>query len=364
MPINNWDHDIFFNNRVNIKKLEYITEFDKKIINQVTDININSYQLKNLKVAFPGNNHEKLNIFGNIFIISLDLIMSHFHFLQNQVAQFLVLKKTFPDLKALVVMYGHDEYKKELKDQNRLSQYCYSILSKLDVYDNSILYIDKYKEITIENYFVLDPNYNIFSNDWQLGEINDCPPWFVSHELIKLVKPNHDHEDKIKIFMSRIPENSKTRKQVRSLNKKIIAGKITEEEFFAKNDEVTKTRFKHRFISFEDETMLEKFFKSKGYKIINPGAYSFEDQIKFFEKASHIAGLSGAGFINTIFSPTGANVFILNTSSGYDFDHGHFPRAAGHRVFYLPKIFAAEDQHVKLTGEDIINELEKLSEFL
>lgn len=45
-----------------------------------------------------------------------------------------------------------------------------------------------------------------------------------------------------------------------------------------------------------------------GYEIINPEDYKFEDQVKIFSSATHVAGCLGAGLTNVVFSRQGSSL--------------------------------------------------------
>lgn len=64
----------------------------------------------------------------------------------------------------------------------------------------------------------------------------------------------------------------------------------------------------------DNEIIMENFFKTLGFEIICPEDFgSFEDQIKYFSSVKILAGVTGAGLLNSIFMPRGGTIFELST---------------------------------------------------
>lgn len=365
MTINNWSYDLIFKKRFDSKSIQSSISFESIESKNFFNGGIPTWQIKNIEISFSNSPSNATKIVsGNSFIFSLDLVDSHYHFLANMLGQFLLIKDFVPDIKALPIMHQTDNKIKNLSDQSKISNYVYNVLSNIDVFENSVLYSKDYNKILIENLYIVDPDFSLFVDGSILPHYKQCPTNLIVEKLLLFFNPLHNATSPIKIFISRIPENSKLRKTKKKLEEKISLGKAEEEKFLKLIGEGNLIKLNHRFISFEEEKKLESFFKSQGYKIINPGGLPLEKQIKLFASATHVAGLSGAGFINTIFCPPKANVFILNTSSGYNFDHGLFPMAAGHNVFYIPEIFKSDKDIVKLDAENIICKLQEYREAL
>jgi capsular polysaccharide biosynthesis protein len=76
----------------------------------------------------------------------------------------------------------------------------------------------------------------------------------------------------------------------------------------------------------EDELLLESYFSEKGYKVISPGDYSVEEQIKIFTSSSVIAGAGGSGLTNLLFCNSDTKVILL--TAGNLFGYGGHNRSA------------------------------------
>lgn len=74
-----------------------------------------------------------------------------------------------------------------------------------------------------------------------------------------------------------------------------------------------------KYRRFINEVAIEEIFKGLGFEIVHPEHMSFHEQIKIFSEAEMIAGGSGAGMANIVFSPANAKILI------FTIDHPHFP---------------------------------------
>ncbi len=72
----------------------------------------------------------------------------------------------------------------------------------------------------------------------------------------------------------------------------------------------------HRFIINESEVL--KVLKKHDFVSITLSNYSLSDQIQLFKNAEYVAGLHGAGFVNTIFCSPGTKVLEFKSSTAGD----------------------------------------------
>ena len=71
----------------------------------------------------------------------------------------------------------------------------------------------------------------------------------------------------------------------------------------AENDNINKifiSRGDSENRSYDQERLVSQIFLEAGYEIIRLAEYSVLDQVNMFFNATHIAGLHGAGFVNTV----------------------------------------------------------------
>lgn len=62
-----------------------------------------------------------------------------------------------------------------------------------------------------------------------------------------------------------------------------------------------------------NEAMVEEVFRRHGYAVVYPETLGFADQIGLFRQASHIAGPSGSGMLNAIFSEPGTKILDMES---------------------------------------------------
>jgi len=60
---------------------------------------------------------------------------------------------------------------------------------------------------------------------------------------------------------------------------------------------------------------LETMFSDAGFEFFSPENYSWEDQIKTFSQAKHIAGYSGSGFFNSMFCEKTSSIISIGSDS-------------------------------------------------
>ncbi len=320
-------------------------------VNEAFDESLTIHSLSNVSINFLNNQtNAKKIISGNIFLMDFDYLDSHFHFLSDFLAPYLLLKKHIKDLKLVLVIYNHTGEKLPVSQHTNLSKYCYDILDKLDVYENSVIDLKDYKNLILENVFFTETYYNQYLEkslpqiiEWDYLKSGFC-------EVANALRPHNVGLESKKIFISRMNENNEVRKIKKSLKNKNFNTKKLPKDW--------KIRTEHRYIKLKDEMFLENFFRTKGYDVIDPSSYSLKEQLNIFSNATHVAGLSGAGLINSIFSNHKVKLFILNPSSGYGFDHGEGPKVVGHSVVYIPEISGKGQDITRLSVDEIIERLQ------
>jgi hypothetical protein len=318
------------------------------------------FKITNFSAFFEIHGQDKSkNLFGNFYILDLDSINSHFHFLNDQVGEYLSIKKTVNDLKLLVVAKKIATIKKSLNDHNKTSKVVYDILSKLDMFEGKVINLNKYKSLHIENVFLTQIYWNKYidktiitknSGNHPKTTVGPIRNSFLSEKNLKNIPTR-------KLFISRMNESNRIR-QLRKKYDELSLGDLRTFKIFKTNlGSDLRIKILDRFISLSDEKELEDFFAQNGYEIVNPGSYSFEEQLEMFSSATHVAGISGAAFINTIFCKPGTKVIILNTSSRYNFPHYRWPVEAGMKTLCVPEI--VEGIKKDFSTKDMIKDIEK-----
>jgi len=293
------------------------------------------YQIINFKINDIGGKKKELLV-GNYYLIDLDSFSSHFHFLNDQIGEYLVIKEYIKDLVPIVFSKMSFANEANISDHNKTSKYIYDSFLKVGIGADNIYNLNDFESINIENLFATQKFFNQYLTNEMIPIIGGTNPKYSVPAIKKYFFSTKKSNNK-KLFISRVVENNHARDIRKKLEEKRDTNHKAFLKFKAKLGEDLKIKIFDRYITLEDELFLERFFKDNGYEIINPGEYSLQEQIDMFAEASHVAGLSGAGFINTMFCYPGTKIIILNTSTAYSFPHHKWPRAAGCKVFNVPE---------------------------
>jgi hypothetical protein len=318
------------------------------------------FKIINFSASFENYNQDKdKNLFGNFYILDLDSLNSHFHFINDQIGEYLAIKEIVNDLKLLVVAKRIATNKKSLQDHNKTSKTVYDILSKLDIFEDQVVNLNEYKSLHIENVFLTQIYFNSYLDKSMVFKDSGNHPKTTVGPLrnLFLSEKNLQNASNKKLFISRMNESNRIRQLRKKYDELSLGDLITFKIFKSNLGSDLKIKILDRFISLSDEKELEDFFAKNGYEIINPGDYSLDEQINIFSSASHVAGISGAAFINTIFCKPGTKVIILNTSNRYTFPHYRWPEEAGMKTLCVPEIMygAGKDFSAKDIIEDMVN---------
>lgn len=121
---------------------------------------------------------------------------------------------------------------------------------------------------------------------------------------------------------------------------------------------------------------IEKLFQSSGYELVQLEDLNFQDQIDYFYRATHVAGLHGAGFTNLIFCQPGTRVlelqnyaavttyYMISKQLGFDY-HYVFPEEFDFEAIVDPYLkskqyYLQKLRPVSFSLDYIANELKKI----
>lgn len=318
------------------------------------------FKIINFSTFFENYNEDKAkNLSGNFYILDLDSLNSHFHFLNDQIGEYLSIRESVNDLKLLVLAKKIATTKKPLSDHNKTSKIVYDILSKLEIFEGQVINLNEYKSLNIENVFLTQIHFNKYLDKSMVAKDSGNHPKTTVGSLrnLFLSEKNLQNVPTRKLFISRMNESNRIR-QLRKKYDELSLGDVIPFKIFRSNlGSDLRIKILDRFISLSDEKELEDFFAQNGYEIVNPGSYSFEEQVDMFSSASHVAGITGAAFINTIFCKPGTKVIIINTSNRYTFPHYRWPEEAGMKTLCVPEIIG--DGSKDFSAKDIIEDMKK-----
>jgi hypothetical protein len=335
------------------KTFEESIEIDREMSSPI-------FKIVNFSAFFKNyNQDEAKNLFGNFYILDLDSINSHFHFINDQIGEYLSIKETINDLKLLVVAKKIATSKKPLGDHNKISKIVYDILAKLDIFEDQVVNLNEYKSLHIQNLFLTQIYFNKYVDRNMVAKDSGNHPKKTVGPLRNLLisEKNLQNIPTRKLFISRMNESNRIRQLRKKYDELSLGDARSFKIFKATLGLDLKIKVSDRFISLSDERELEDFFAQNGYEIVNPGSYSLEEQINMFSSASHVAGITGAAFINTIFCKPGTKVIILNTSNRYNFPHYRWPVEAGMKTLCVPEMI--KDGSKDFSTKDMIEDMQK-----
>jgi len=147
-----------------------------------------------------------------------------------------------------------------------------------------------------------------------------------------------------KIYFSRMKQDNRIRKIYELMSNDGCDGKLNQDDLFYLKQEESNMGggryllqlIKERYMLLEEETRLEKYFRSRGYEIIDPEDLSFYEQINYYYNATHVAAIRGSGLFNTIFCQPNANIFILDTAQSYEFAYLEICKLGTNNVYEIP----------------------------
>lgn len=215
---------------------------------------------------------------------------SLYHSLFDEIGQALYLKQLLPELRVLAVYYDPEPGKLM---QSLCKMFGFEIMKQR---------IPKYQQIKVKNLVWLrNP-----SNVWLKREMQKQKlklPIFTEASWQNIVGPTLREAFKDKIIASESP------------NKKIFL-------------QIPPGKWKdsgRNFLS-KDVLMIEKFFKNKGYLIVDPMKIPFRDQVSLVANSTHLASLAGSNSAHSVYAKEDAIFVMINLSEKYGFAHSNVLR--------------------------------------
>lgn len=321
-----------------IKTYESIIDINLPLLSKV------GKRVCNLKFI---NNDGQVNLIkGNTFLVDITS-NQYFHFVVDCIGQYEFLKKTIKNLQICFV----SDYSHNVKYHFETSQNSFvkDIATIYNINSEDVLCL-KESNVEFENIYYFNNVFNNFINDF---DGNNILYWhdgddFINYNL-KIISalrkkfiPMIEKRESKKIFITRRKENEKLIR-IRHLYNKHKFDAASQDERYELSKELAKfggvnsveTNVLIRIQEREDLDAMESFFKDNGYEIVDPGSYSFIEQISLFHNASHIASMKGTGLTNSIFANDDSHIIIINPNTQYIFWYdqiGYFVSKNCHEV--------------------------------
>lgn len=280
------------------------------------------------------------------------------HFLQDSLAQYEVLKQRIPDLKIVFIEYAdifnqvdgkfpgtRFSYIKDLCEYYMTPEEFRRTFVFLDIYRNN------HSNVLFEElYFYSDLSKIVSAPAW--AEHGLYPKWHSENNEAWIGvhwtgKTGRDpwRKEGVNLMRERF---HKTAVKDDKYPKKLYVSRRDAHERHARvmNDPEAKPEVVLEAKSREyDESLLESYFRSKGYEIKSMEGVSYKDQINYFYNADIVAGLAGSGFSNLICARAGTRVIELHVKKDFSFSYEYL---AG----YLDQEFILTDLRVKNPEDD------------
>lgn len=347
--------------KMKYKKME-IESFE---VIEVDESNLNIIKLNNVMLFSPPDNidvKDPISIKGKTF---LSLFHYHYHhFVIDTVAQYEYIKKYVPDLNIefMIRESSHDWsngmplgnnpdlFKKYLKNKHfsttrdvvdvgvEQHKYFEGIFDMYNIGSDKLVYSEYNDQIIFEEVYFLVDDFEFFSIDAlkEVGLTEKQIPW-LSDEWIRssgstlfeswgkmqwekagvaaaslFIKPMlvKDNASPKKIYISRKLANKRYLEE----KKRMDSGYV---------DLNIESRV------FNEEDTIESFFIKNGYTPVILEGMSFLDQMNLFYNATHVAGLSGSGFINMIACQTSAKILEIRALKSFHYWYNDYGVALG-----------------------------------
>lgn len=301
----------------------------------------------NLEFDPVSESNETVHVKDHVFPI--DINQSYFHALYDNIGQFLLAKNYFPDIKPIFINAETDpnalkaNYKKDLMDMIGLKEE-----EIINGYEYSAIKFDKITVIHADaNTVMREVRHRINSDRTRLEPFlhpkssGAAMLYCTSKHLKGLIydrylknrekptkkvyisrmalRPLFDRTNLLKKFL--LANNVSWDSEGRLEDPDSFLMKVNLEAFAPANVFGPMREIDFRYLSLEDELLIEDFFKGKGYEIIYPERMGLTDQINVYISSTHIATLGGAGSVNSLFLGDSGTIVYIAPDTRYEFYH-------------------------------------------
>jgi hypothetical protein len=303
-------------------------------------------QLENLELVSSDEPSSEIYIDEDVVVIPIaGSEIGYFHLIYNVLSEIEIIKSMFPKVKIKILNLCDKEIFKFLIEKFKKTD----TFKVYGIEDSDIINFEENDFIKIKSLFFIYTQFNpiaskIASHNFDYSGDRKGKKLVWSYLIEKPVRDRFLINDQIindrKIFLSGMKSNNIKRATANLIYKRVFGHSMSLKE--------TKTLiglrvenyqdFVDRLMTESEELKLEKMFKEAGYEIIDPeNLKSIYDQAALFASASHVVGLAGASFINSIFCKKDTQILILNSSDSYSFPHKEIVASFGLDVKTSPR---------------------------
>jgi len=259
------------------------------------------------EVSIPGlSGDSSLSLKGNYFIINAEE-QTYYHFMVDQIGQFLYLKSAIPNLKLLII---------EQEPGTHSSEYATWCLEKIKAnYEHTSIKLSDYGHIDIENITVIS---NRLFNFYHLID-NDLKDLLQDNEYLSLVIPHLRH-----FFLSNISKNDDNRLDIfvsrdgKAEEVNEVYDKIMSSGGPKTLDDLEKTS---RYLTEEEYELIKSEFKD--FVVLDYRETSFQEQLEAVANAKRLVVFVGASVANAFIVREDCEVFLINTDTAWPLPNYH-----------------------------------------
>jgi hypothetical protein len=246
---------------------------------------------------------KKIRLEGNYFIINAEE-QTYYHFLVDQIGQFLYLQSSIPDLKLLII-------EQEVGESAEYADWCINKIKKY--YEYKSIKLSEYKEVFIEDITVISNRLfnfyhkidsNLTDSLLDMDYMKIIIPGLREFLLLDLKEAPSDN-----IFLSRGGKNKLLEERY---NEILLGGgpkTMDDLESFS------------RYLSPEEYSEIRDVFHD--YTFIDYSTTSFEDQLSACANAKSIVVFVGGSVATTFVAPNNCKIFLINSDTSWPFGAHH-----------------------------------------
>lgn len=329
----------------------------------------------------PVGNDPMLYLKGNVFLY-WSLTFAFFHFLQDVIGQYLIIKERVPDLK-FIGLSGNEhtdsfsDFMNELLSANGITEYeIYNINDFNTIKIESLLFISSNENSFLQTAFHKDILENV-ENAHVFDKKTGCgghPSYqkeamsLVASNILSLVTDYFENEKIYLTSTAAIKKLQKMKQDVDAIDQYLELAKLNgtppNNDKISKdlgieisviyNIETLRKELEERYISENEEAKIINILKDYGFKIIDTDRMNFWDQLKHIKGARVVCSLYGSGAANAAFMTNPDSSFILLSTQSRSIFDNIISSACKHSIFIRPDS-ANEDE--KISIDDVIERL-------
>lgn len=336
------------------------TQWIPLVLDEENEYNVKIKKIKNAKLCryidFLANSREEIDqnnkfqksieLKGNYFILNTSEL-AYWHNTIQQFGIYLFIKNFIKDLKIIVLAPCKNNLCcLSLKQSDPMAAFGYSEITQMinKVYpdDVIILCVNTHENIVVENvYFFHNLQYHghslktnfdvVYNKNLNPNVFTELANLFnkfygqtIKNKKIFIYSEKKIEDDIFEIKTTLKENNTLTRAQINYLlrDRKAFAEKILNNNIFFKSEILIPETFT-RYVTQEEKIEIIKFFQKYEYQIINIDNFSFNEQVKLFRSASHIACFKSSFALSGIYSGPDTSMIVLSLDTRYKFPHDY-----------------------------------------